>query len=51
MEKEYKLVTLSGETLKKIKTYSLELAVEFFSEVKKLRPSELLKIFKIEEVK
>jgi len=51
MEKEYKLVTQSGEVLKKIKTFSFELALEYFSELKKLEPKELLKIFKIEEVK
>ena len=50
-EKEYKLTTNSGETLKKVRTCSLELAIEFFSEVKKLKPNELLKIFKIKEIK
>ena len=50
-EKEYKLVTSSGDTLKKVRTHSLELAVEFFSKVKKLKPSNLLKIFKVEEIK
>ena len=50
-EKEYKLLTRSGDTLKKVRTFSFELAIEFFSEIKKLKPIELLKIFKIEEVK
>ena len=51
MEKEYKLTTKSGETIKKVRTLSFELAIEFFSKIKKLKPKELLNIFKVEEVK
>ena len=50
-EKQYKLVTASGDTLKKVRTCSIELAIEFFSKIKKLKPNELLKIFKVEEIK
>jgi hypothetical protein len=50
MEKEYRLTTKFGETIKKVKASSLELAIELFSKIKRLEPKDLLKTFKVEEV-
>jgi len=49
MEKEYNLTTKSGEMINKVKAYSLELAIEAFAKIKHLKPTELLKIYKVEE--
>jgi|NOAtaT_5_FD_contig_121_191158_length_728_multi_2_in_0_out_0_2 hypothetical protein len=47
--KEYKLVSKGGEKISKYSTYSLELAIEYFAKVKKLKVSQLLKIYNVEE--
>jgi len=46
---EYHLLTKSNEILKKIKTESLEIAIEMFSKIKKLKPKHLLEIYKVEK--
>ena len=40
---EYKLVTRSGETIKKVRAESMEIAIEFFCGIKNLKPKELYK--------
>jgi|688.fasta_scaffold16608_16 hypothetical protein len=49
--KEYKLVNKSGETLKKVQTESLEIAIRFFADIKNLEPKKLLEIYKVELIK
>ena len=44
---EYKLVTRSGETIKKVRAESMEIAIEFFCGIKNLKPKELLSIYDI----
>ena len=44
---EYKLVDKSGETIKKVRAESMEIAIEFFCDIKKLKPKELLSIYDI----
>lgn len=51
MEKKFKLCTKSGETIKMVQSKTLKMAVEFFSIIKNLKRTQLLKIFKVVEVK
>jgi hypothetical protein len=51
MEKEYKLLNCSNEVIKKVRTKSRTLAINFFCEIKKLKPRELFKIFKVSDGK
>lgn len=46
---EYHLLNKSGEIINKIKTESLELAIEIFANTKKLKPIQLLEIYKVKE--
>lgn len=49
MGTEYHLLNKSGEVINKIKSESLELAIELFAEIKKLKPKQLLEIYKVKE--
>ena len=48
MEYEYHLINNSGDVINKVKTESLELAIELFAKIKKLKPKQLLEIYKVE---
>jgi hypothetical protein len=48
MEYEYHLINNSGDVINKVKTESLELAIELFAKIKKLKPNQLLEIYKVE---
>ena len=45
---EYQLLNNSGDVINKIRSESLELAIELFAKTKKLKPSQLLEIYKVE---
>lgn len=47
---KYTLKNKSGEVINTTKQSSLELAIEYFSKVKKLPKKEIFKIYKIEKV-
>ena len=47
---KYVLKNMSGEVINTTKQNSLELAIEYFSKVKKLPKKEIFKIYKIEKV-
>ena len=49
METEYHLLNKSGEIINKIRSESLEVAIELFSKIKKLKPKQLLEIYKVEK--
>lgn len=46
---EYHLLNNSGDVINKIKTESLELAIELFAKIKKLKPTQLLEIYKVKK--
>jgi len=48
---DYKLTTKNGELVHKIKAESLTDAIEMFATIKQLTQIELLKIYKVIEVK
>lgn len=48
---DYKLTTKSGESVHKIKAESLSDAIEMFAKIKQISQIELLKIYKVTEVK
>ena len=45
---EYQLLNNSGDVINKIRSESLELAIELFAKIKKLKQSQLLEIYKVE---
>jgi hypothetical protein len=45
---EYQLLNNSGDVINKIRSESLELAIELFAKIKKLKPNQLLEIYKVE---
>jgi hypothetical protein len=45
---EYQLLNNSGDAINKIRSESLELAIELFAKIKKLKPNQLLEIYKVE---
>ena len=47
--KEYHLLNKSGDVINKIKSKSLELAIEMFTKIKDLKPKNLLEIYKVKE--
>jgi hypothetical protein len=49
MKYEYHLLNKSGEIISKVKTESMELAIELFSLIKKLDPSKLLEIYNVKK--
>ena len=49
MKKTYLLIDKTGETINKITTYSLEIAIDLFSQIKKLKTKNLLEIYDIKE--
>lgn len=48
--KEFKMTTQDNEVIKITKAESLEEAIQFFSDLKKLNQKDFLKIFKVIEV-
>jgi hypothetical protein len=46
---EYHLLNNSGDVINKIKTESLELAIELFAKIKKLKTIQLLEIYKVKK--
>lgn len=46
---EYHLLNNSGDVVNKIRSESLELAIELFAKIKKLKPIQLLEIYKVKK--
>lgn len=49
MKKTYLLLDRTGEVINKITTYTMEMAIELFSEIKKLTKQDLLSIYIIKQ--